>query len=73
MAEQVSIDVRGLSCPQPMLQVSDTLKRLAAGTVEVWADCGSAQDNITRAAERAGWKVAAEERPGGVVRFLLRK
>ena len=73
MAEKVSIDVRGLSCPQPMLQVSDTLKGLTGGTVEVWADCGTAQENIARAAERAGWKVTVEERPEGVVRFSLSK
>jgi len=73
MAKRVTVDVRGLSCPQPMLQVSDRLKGLAGGEVEVWADCGSAQENITRAAERAGWRVTAEERPGGVVWMLLGK
>ncbi len=68
-----SVDTRGLSCPQPALQTSQALRGLAGGTVEVLVDSGTAQDNVTRVAERAGWRVTEASQADGSVKLTLRK
>jgi len=49
------------------------LKGLTGTTGQILVDCGTARDNCTRTAERAGWRVRVEELPGGVFRLLLEK
>jgi TusA-related sulfurtransferase len=73
MANTVTLDTRGLSCPQPALQATHALRPLAGGTVEVFVDPGTARDNVTRIAERAGWRVTEEEQSDGSLRLILRK
>ena len=73
MSEPICLDVRGLSCPQPVLRVTQALRRLSGGLVEVLADCGTAQDNLTRLVERSGWSVRAEGCPDGSVRLELQR
>ena len=54
------IDVRGLSCPQPLII---TKKEVDAGEAEikVLADDAVARDNIKRMAESAGFSVTITE------------
>jgi tRNA 2-thiouridine synthesizing protein A len=73
MSEPMRLDVRGLSCPQPVLRVTEALRQLSGGLLEVLADCGTAQDNVTRLAERSGWSVLTAVRPDGSVRLDLRR
>jgi tRNA 2-thiouridine synthesizing protein A len=73
MSEPIRLDVCGLSCPQPVLRVTEALRQLTGGLVEVLADCGTAQDNVTRLAERSGWSVRTEARPDGSVRLELQR
>jgi tRNA 2-thiouridine synthesizing protein A len=54
-------DVRGLSCPLPVVKVKNKLKELQEGTLEVLVDTGTARDNVSRMANNAGWKVKVKE------------
>ena len=55
------IDVRGLSCPLPVVTVRNKLLEIKKGILEVLIDTGTAKDNITRMAVNADWKVEAKE------------
>ena len=73
MAELVTVDARGLACPQPALMARQALDKLSGGTVEVLVDSGTSRDNVARVAERAGWRVTVEAQPGGSFRLLLQR
>jgi len=55
------IDVRGLSCPLPVVTVRNKLLEIKKGVLEVLIDTGTAKDNITRMAVNADWKVEVKE------------
>lgn len=59
-----NIDVRGLSCPLPVVAVRNKLLEMEKGILEVLIDTGTSKDNITRMAKNAGWKVVAREEDG---------
>ena len=63
------IDVRGLSCPTPVILVNRMIRKLGTGTFEVIGDLPAARDNIHRLAKDKGWSVK-EKRKGEM--FLLR-
>lgn len=73
MESKKTIDVRGLSCPQPAMLTRQTLQDTKEGQVEALVDSGTARDNVARMAERAGWKVEIEEQPDGSFRLVLRR
>lgn len=54
-------DVRGLSCPLPVVKVKNKLTELETGALKVLVDTGTAKDNISRMANNNGWKVEAKE------------
>jgi len=58
------IDVRGLSCPLPVVAVRNKLLEMKKGILEVLVDTGTSKDNITRMATNEGWKVEAKEEGG---------
>lgn len=58
------IDVRGLSCPLPVVAVRNKLLEMEKGILEVLIDTGTSKDNITRMAVNAGWKAVAREEDG---------
>jgi len=55
------LDVRGLSCPLPVVKVRNKLTELKEGLLEVLVDTGTAKDNITRMANNNGWKIETKE------------
>lgn len=60
----VTVDARGLSCPQPVIL---TRRAIEAGEfpIEVLVDTATSRDNVSRVARRAGLQVAVEEMAGG--------
>ena len=58
------IDVRGFSCPLPVVTVRNKLLETEKGIFEILIDTGTSKDNITRMATNAGWKVVAREEDG---------
>jgi TusA-related sulfurtransferase len=73
MPQPITLDTRGLSCPQPALQTSEALRRLGGGSLAVLVDPGTAQDNVARLARRAGWSVTEELQADGSLRLTLQK
>jgi TusA-related sulfurtransferase len=53
------VDARGLSCPQPVILAR---KAMQAGQmpIQVLVDTVTARENVTRMAQKAGCRVAAE-------------
>ena len=60
-----TIDVTGLSCPEPVVRTQAALKALPPGEkLEVLVDTVTARENVSRAARAAGCEIAIEERNG---------
>jgi len=55
------LDVRGLSCPQPVVETRNMMKKIGTGIFKVLVDTGTARDNISRMAVKNGWKVEIKE------------
>lgn len=68
MNEQV--DVKGLSCPQPVVQTRKKMLDMKRGILEILVDTGTSRDNITRLAEKEGWRVEVEEKGDEYVLIL---
>jgi len=54
-----TIDVRGLSCPEPVIEVKKALSGRSSGQLTVLVSSAVARDNVKRAANGMGWKVEA--------------
>lgn len=55
------IDARGLSCPMPVIQVQNEVKKNAPASLEVMVDNQVAVENITRYAANQGYSVTVKE------------
>ena len=52
--EKKSVDARGLSCPQPVIETKRALDRMSSGTVEILVDTVTSRENVIRFASNAG-------------------
>ncbi len=66
------IDARGYSCPMPVVMVQNEVKKGAPDTLEVLVDSQTCVENVTRFAEKQGYRVACASE-GGDFRLTLRK
>lgn len=73
MAEENTIDARGLSCPQPALMARQALKDRDKGTVEFIVDNQTARENVSRTARNLGWKVETSEISGEEIHLVMIK
>jgi TusA-related sulfurtransferase len=69
----ILVDARGLSCPQPVLDVSDMMDKVGQGRIEVLTDCGASPENVSRAAQSKGWRLVSSTEDAGTVRLVLEK
>ncbi len=69
----ITVDARGLSCPQPALLSKEAISSLDGGTVEVLVDSATSRDNVARVAQRSGWTVSVEAGTEGGYRLVLEK
>jgi tRNA 2-thiouridine synthesizing protein A len=69
-----TLDVKGLSCPLPIVKTAQALKQLAPGDlIEVLAtDPGSVKD-FAAWSKTTGNPIVETSQEGGVFRFVLRK
>lgn len=65
-----TIDVRGFSCPSPVLEVKQEIDR-GMKSFKVLADCGTATENITRFAHNAKYNVEIKNLNDGTTEFTL--
>ena len=67
------VDARGLSCPQPVLETLNVIKKLSSGTVTVLVDTETSKENVMRAATSSGWNVEDVTEKEGAFQILLKK
>ena len=68
-----TIDARGLSCPQPVL---DTLNKIAAmgrGNLEILVDTEASKENVCRAVQAKGWTLDSVTEAGGEYTIRISK
>lgn len=68
----VELDVRGLSCPEPVLNLKPLLEKCES-VIRVLCNCGASSDNIRRLAAQHGYNVEAETENGEDLEFILKK
>ena len=57
------VDARGLSCPEPVILISQAMKSGEAA-YEIKVDNRVSKENVTRYAEHQGYKVSVTEADG---------
>lgn len=62
-----TVDVRGLSCPEPVILTRQLLNQTASGNIQVLVDNHTARENVTRAAENMGWQVVVEQQGADII------
>lgn len=68
-----TVDARGLSCPQPVL---DTLNKIAAmgrGSLEILVDTEASKENVCRAVLAKGWTLDSVTEAGGEYTIIISK
>jgi len=73
MTEPATVDARGLSCPQPVLETKKAIDKVSSGEIHVLVDTMTSRMNVTRFAGSKGWAVEAEDLPDGGFRVILKK
>jgi selenium metabolism protein YedF len=63
-----TVDARGLPCPQPVIMTRKALQESDEATIIV--DNETAQQNVTRMAQKAGYTVQAEHRNDGIYLYV---
>jgi|YNPNPStandDraft_1061719.scaffolds.fasta_scaffold01519_11 TusA-related sulfurtransferase len=58
------IDVRGLSCPQPVLVTLEKIKTSKSNQLRILVDTDTARENIARMVKTVGWEVLEVEPQG---------
>ena len=58
--DPITVDARGLSCPQPIIATRQALGGRLSGEVIVLVDTGTQRDNVSRLARREGWSSSVE-------------
>ncbi len=67
-----TVDARGLSCPQPIVETKRVLDKISNGRVEVLVDTVTSRENVLRFGTNAGWKGSFEETGDGFKVILLK-
>jgi len=70
--KMIELDVRGLSCPEPVLNLKPLLDR-GESEIRVLCSCGASSDNIRRLAKNSGYAVASEIQQEEDFEFILKK
>ena len=58
-----TIDARGLSCPEPVIMISQAMKS-GETAYEILVDNRVSRENVTRYAEHQGYRVSVTENDG---------
>ena len=60
----ITVDARGLSCPQPVLMTLSEIKNGSDSEILVLVDTDTSKENVSRAAQSQGCTVRAVEPDG---------
>jgi len=69
----ITVDARGLSCPQPVIMTMAKIKEMGTGEFTVLVDTDASKENVSRAASRKGWDLRAVQPAGDGYRITLKK
>ena len=69
----VTVDARGLSCPQPVIMTLDEIKTGSDKEITVFVDTDTSKENVTRAAESQGCTINDITPDGEGYRITLTK
>ncbi len=69
----LTVDARGLSCPQPVLMTLDAIKSGSDTEIIVLVDTDTSKENVTRAANSKGWSVTDIQPDGEGYKLTLKK
>jgi len=64
------IDARGLSCPLPVLKTKEAIEK-GEDEIEVLVDNNTALENVTRLAQKMGFKVTTQKNTDGDWHILI--
>ena len=70
--ETKTVDARGLSCPQPVVEAKKVLDKVSGGRIEILVDTVTSRENVLRFGRNAGWKGTFEE-TDGTFKVILEK
>ncbi|MDY0269246.1 sulfurtransferase TusA family protein [Trichloromonas sp.] len=68
-----TVDARGLSCPQPVLDTLKQLQRQQRGEVIVLVDTEASKENVIRAAASRKWQTQNIDHQDSGYQILLKK
>ncbi len=68
-----TIDARGLSCPQPVLDTLAAIAAMGSGKLTVLVDTEASKENVSRAVTAKGWHLDAVAEDGGEYRLDISK
>lgn len=68
-----TVDARGLSCPQPVLDTISAIDRVGSGSITVLLDTEASKENVSRAAQGKGWEVVSIDEAGGEYTLTIAK
>lgn len=57
----IEVDARGLSCPEPLMLVSDALKKHPGQAIKVYVTEAHSRTNVEKFAKSQGKKVAVKD------------
>jgi TusA-related sulfurtransferase len=73
MADEI-IDVKGMSCPQPLVETQKKLRKMEVGkTLEVIGDHGPSKKEVPEAMIKQGQQVLSIEEKDGLWHILIKK
>ncbi len=72
MLKETTLDVRGLSCPVPLLKVQKALQESGNNSLVILSDCATAKENISRFLDREGYSFTISQ-SGGNLQITVHK
>jgi len=70
---KITVDARGLACPQPVVMTKQALDELAEGEIIVLVDSENPRDNVIRLARNQGCEASAADKDGGYAVTITKK
>lgn len=67
----IEVDVKGLSCPIPVVKTKKAMEENPKATIAVLIDSNVAKENVTRLAESKKYSVKAEQASGEECKLIL--
>ena len=69
----VTVDAKGLSCPQPMMMTLDKIKTSREKEIIVLVDTDTSKENVIRAAKSQGCRVEDVTAKGETYRVTIKR